>query len=229
MSGGVAIFVKTPGHSALKTRLAATLGREFAEQWHAHAAGAVAAVAREACRAAAATSYWAVAETDALSDPRWGGLPILGQGGGGLGARMHHVHVALLERHGAGVLLGADTPHLDGAQLVRALAWLASPAPRLVLGRADDGGFWLFGANRPLPRALWDAVPYSAPDTAQRFRAAFDAWGEWLELPHLADVDTAGDLAACHRALLALAAPLPAQSSLRDWMARHAPPGSLGT
>lgn len=228
MSGGVAIFVKTPGHSALKTRLAATLGREFAEQWHAHAAGAVAAVAREACRDAGGTPYWAVAEASALADPRWAGLPILGQGGGGLGARMHHVHASLVERHGAGILLGADTPHLDRAQLARTLRWLASPAPRLAIGRAEDGGFWLFGANRPLPRALWDAVPYSAPDTARRFRAAFEGWGEWLELPALADVDTADDLAACHRGLAELAAPVPAQVSLRDWMAAHVPAGAPG-
>jgi glycosyltransferase A (GT-A) superfamily protein (DUF2064 family) len=227
MSGGIAIFVKTPGHSPLKTRLAATLGSAFAEQWHAHAAGAVAAVAREACRESGATPYWAVAEAAALADPRWAGLPILGQGDGGLGTRMHHVHVGLVERHRSGILLGADTPHLDGALLLQALRWLASPAPRLAIGPAEDGGFWLLGANRPLPRALWDAVPYSAPDTAQRFRAAFEGWGEWLELPRLGDVDTADDLLACHRALAALARPLPAQAALRAWMEAHAPGRAL--
>lgn len=226
MKGAFAIFVKTPGHSPLKTRLAALLGREFAEQWHTHAAGTVAAIAREACRSTQASAYWAVAEPDALADPRWAGLPVLGQGGGGLGARMHHVHVSLVERHGAGILLGADTPHIEGEHLLRALSWLASPAPRLVLGRAEDGGFWLFGGNRPLPRALWDAVPYSAPDTAEHFRAAFEGWGEWLEVPRLADVDTAPDLASCQRALAALAAPLPAQLALLRWMQAHAPSGA---
>lgn len=228
MSAGIAIFVKTPGHSPVKTRLAAGLGQAFAEAWHAHAAGAVAAVAREAARGSGATPYWAVAERDAFTDPRWSGLPILGQGEGGLGARMHHVHVALVERHRGGILLGADTPQMDPKPLREAVDWLRAPGARMVLGRAADGGFWLFGANRTLPRALWNDVPYSAPDTAQRFRATFDGWGQWLDLPALDDVDTAADLVACHAALGALPAPLPAQSALKAWLETHAPKGMLG-
>jgi glycosyltransferase A (GT-A) superfamily protein (DUF2064 family) len=228
MSAGIAIFVKTPGRSPLKTRLAAGVGTAFAETWHTQAAGTVAAVARETVRRAGATAYWAVAEPEAFTDPRWAGLPILGQGEGGLGTRMHHVHVSLVERHRAGILLGADTPQIDPQNLLAALDWLRAPAARIVLGPAADGGFWLFGANRSLPRALWDAVPYSAPDTALRFRAAFDAWGEWLELPALDDVDTVADLAACRAALGALPAPLPAQAALKAWLESHAPPGVFG-
>jgi hypothetical protein len=222
----VAIFVKTPGHSPLKTRLAASVGRTFAEQWHTRAAGAVAAVAREAGRHSGASAYWAVAETAALTDPRWGGLPVLAQGEGGLGARMHAVHAALVERHGAGVLLGADTPQIEAGELRRALAWLDAPVPRCVIGRAADGGFWLFGGNRPRPRALWETVTYSAPDTAERFRSVFGDWGEWLELPTVADVDTAADLGACRAALAALRDPLPAQLALRDWIDAQSSPAA---
>ena len=226
MKPAVAIFVKTPGHSPLKTRLAADLGRDFAEHWHTRAAGAVAAVAREACRAGGSSAYWAVAETEALADPRWAGLPVLAQGEGGLGARMHAVHVALVERHGAGVLLGADTPQIEAAELRRALAWLDAPAPRCVIGRAADGGFWLFGSNRPRPRALWEAVTYSAPDTADRFRDVFGDQGEWLELATMADVDTSADLGACRAALSSLRDPLPAQVALRDWIDAQAAAGA---
>lgn len=227
MNAGIAIFVKTPGHSPLKTRLAAVAGTAFAEQWHARAAGAVAAVAREACRGTGAQAYWAVAETEALADPRWAGLPVIEQGDGGLGTRMHHVHQALYERHRGGILIGADSPHIVPDLLRQALAWLDSPRPRLAIGRAHDGGFWLFGGNRPLPQAHWESVTYSAADTAVRFRAALDGLGEWLELPRLADVDTADDLSACLDALRALAAPLHAQAALLAWMEQHAPAGIL--
>jgi glycosyltransferase A (GT-A) superfamily protein (DUF2064 family) len=227
MSAGIAIFVKTPGHSPLKTRLAAVAGTAFAEQWHARAAGAVAAVAREACRGGAAQAYWAVAEPEALADPRWAGLPVIGQGDGGLGVRMHHVHQALHERHPGGILLGADCPQVAPDLLRQALAWLDSPQPRLAIGPAQDGGFWLFGANRRLPLACWESVTYSAADTGARFRAVLDGLGEWLELPVLRDVDTADDLPACVAALRTLATPLPAQIALRDWMEAQAPAGVL--
>jgi hypothetical protein len=47
---GIAIFVKTPGHSPLKTRLAAGIGIDAAREFHMLAAQAVAAVARKAQR-----------------------------------------------------------------------------------------------------------------------------------------------------------------------------------
>jgi glycosyltransferase A (GT-A) superfamily protein (DUF2064 family) len=50
MRVGIAILVKTPGHSPLKTRLAADIGPDAAQQFHMLAAHAVAAVARQAQR-----------------------------------------------------------------------------------------------------------------------------------------------------------------------------------
>jgi rSAM/selenodomain-associated transferase 1 len=223
MSGGIAIFVKTPGRTPLKTRLAADIGRELAEQWHARAAGAVAAVAREACRGGGAEAYWAVAEPDALNDPRWSGLPALAQCEGSLGARMHHVQLALLAKHRAAVLVGADTPQIDADLLRRALRWLDAQPSRLVLGPADDGGFWLVGTNRPVPLALWESVAYSQPQTAADFVDTFSGWGDWLQLPCIGDVDTVADLAACRLGLAALVAPLPAQRSLLQWMDEQLP------
>jgi glycosyltransferase A (GT-A) superfamily protein (DUF2064 family) len=223
MSGAIAIFVKTPGRSALKTRLAATLGDDFATHWYSLAAGAVAEVAHEAARAHRACAYWAVAEAEALGDPRWAGLAIEPQGEGGLGARMQRVHAALCERHGAAILLGADTPQVDAGLLCRALDWLAAPAPRLAFGPARDGGFWLFGGNRPLRAHDWDSVAYSAPATGAQFRALFEGSGDWLDLPVLGDVDTAADAADCLRALDALPARLPLQDTLRAWMAARLP------
>ncbi len=71
MSASLAIFVKTPGYSPVKTRLAASIGQRRAEQFHRLAAAAVAAVAKAAMPAV--TPYWAIAERDALHDPLWRG------------------------------------------------------------------------------------------------------------------------------------------------------------
>jgi len=212
---GVAIFVKTPGHSPVKTRLAADRGQAWTEAWYRRAAAAVAAVAR----ATIATSYWAVAEPEAIATGAWPDLPAIAQGDGGLGSRMARVHAALVGRHGGGVLLGADAPQITVDLLVEALDWLASPSPRLVLGPSRDGGFWLFGANVAPPEGVWTSVPYSIATTATDFRAALAPYGAWHTLATLTDADHGPDLDLVLNELRALPAPLPEQRALATWMA----------
>jgi glycosyltransferase A (GT-A) superfamily protein (DUF2064 family) len=217
MTGAIAIFVKSPGYSALKTRLAAGIGAAVAEEWYRRAARAVAEVAVAAGRAAAAV-YWAVAEPEAIAAAAWPDLPNLAQGEGGLGARMGRVHAELVRRHGGGLLLGADTPQLAGDHLRAALDWCADAAPRQVIGPARDGGFWLYGANRATPGGAWEDVVYSRADTAQGFRARFAERGAWLELPVLTDVDRSDDLHPMQRELATLSSPAPAQYALGVWL-----------
>ena len=221
MNGALAIFVKTPGHSPVKSRLAADRGALYAAAWYRRAAVAVAAVARAAQARFGVAAYWAVAEPAAIAAGLWPGLPSLAQGEGGLGERMAHVHAQLVARHGRGVLLGADTPQLSVALLGEALQWLDAPQPRLVLGPAHDGGFWLFGGNVAPPSAAWTSVRYSAPDTARALRASLDRHGQWHTLATLTDVDHGADLRTVLDALQALPDPLPEQRALADWMLEH--------
>lgn len=217
MSGGaLAIFVKTPGHSALKTRLAAERGERYAAEWYRRAAAAVASVARQAQARHGVVGYWAVAEADALD--AWPGLPTIAQGEGGLGARMARVHSQLVARHGFGLLLGADAPQLTVEAIAEAAAWLSAPSPRLLLGPAHDGGFWLFGANIVPPLQAWTKVHYSAADTARELQQAMHATGDWRTLATLTDADHARDLAAVQRALHALPEPTRDQHALARWM-----------
>jgi glycosyltransferase A (GT-A) superfamily protein (DUF2064 family) len=218
VSGGVAIFVKTPGYSVVKSRLAATVGDGTARAWHLRAAATVAAVATAAAAAVGAAVYFAVAEAEALAADEWKELPCLPQGEGELGARMGRVHAELVQRHGHGVLLGADAPQLAVGTLGEALAWCAGSAPRQALGPAHDGGFWLYAGNRTVPLATWEAVAYSRSDTAERFRAAFAAHGEILTVAPLTDVDRGTDLGTMRNELAALATPLPAQRALATWL-----------
>lgn len=214
MNGGAAILVKTPGLSPLKTRLAASLGRAAAEQWHRLAADSVAAVLASV---PGLTPYWAVAEPAASAAGAWSGLPLLEQGEGALGARMGRVHAALLRRHDFAMLLGADTPQLDPARLAEAAHWLAGAEARLVMGPAHDGGFWLLGANRSPATDDWLDTPCGRDDTAHGFRAAMARHGAWRILPRLTDVDEAHDLEAMLAELATLPRPLPEQARLAEW------------
>jgi len=225
MSGALAIFVKTPGLSTVKSRLAAEWGEHLAVGWYRQAAYAVASVARVARTRYGVSAYWAVAEADAESGAvafdAWPGLPVIAQPAGDLGTRMAHVHAGLVAQHGFGLLLGADAPQLTAELLGDAAEWLAAPIPRLVLGPAHDGGFWLFGGNVAPPLPMWKAVTYSAPETAQHLYRAMQGTGEWLTLATLTDVDHMSDLAAVRVALQALTDPTAEQRVLAYWMHRH--------
>lgn len=214
MNGGVAILVKTPGLSPVKTRLAAGLGAARAARWHQLAA---AAVAEAVARVAGLSAYWAVAEPLAHAGGAWPGMPLLEQGAGELGERMGRVHAALRARHDFAILLGADTPQLDPRHLEEAAAWLDDDAPRLVMGPAGDGGFWLLGANLDPAPADWTRAPCGRADTATGFREAMGRHGQWRTLPVLTDVDEAADLAPMLAEMDRLDHPTPAQSRLARW------------
>lgn len=215
---GLAIFVKTPSLSAVKTRLWPSIGRRRAEAFHLASAEAVASVVRDAQTQSPLRAHWAVAERDAMHDDMWSDLPQLYQGEGGLGERMRHVHGQLLRCHAGAALIGADAPQLATASLMHAVNWLQADVPRLVIGPARDGGFWLFGSNRAMPEQAWTAVEYSAPNTARDFLARMGSQGECLVLEMLNDVDHYADFSRARDELKALASPTDAQQRLRAWM-----------
>lgn len=214
MSPALAIFVKTPGLSPVKTRLAVGIGRVQAESFHRQAAAAVEAVARAAGSALA--PHWAVAESDGLNHPLWHALPSLWQGRGDLGARLHRVYSQLQARHGSALLIGADTPQLTPALLLQAVhaLWRAP----LVLGVSADGGFWLFGGRVAVAGSIWKSIRYSQPDTAIDLQAALAGHGEIAQLPTQVDVDRIEDLPRVREALSRLTTPLPEQQQLLDWL-----------
>lgn len=213
MKPGIAIFVKTPGLSPIKTRLGRRVGWRAAEEWHRRAAACVGINAG----ASGLPVYWAVAEADGMQHPLWQGMPRIGQGDGGLGTRMARVHTEMVKRHGAGILIGADLPQIETRHVQTAASWLDASDARHVLGPARDGGFWLFGTNRPLPKSTWESVAYSQSDTAQRFIAAVDA-PCWELLEAMTDLDRADDLPAVRDELESVKRPSPEQRALARWI-----------
>lgn len=217
-NAAIAIFVKTPGLSPIKTRLTAGMGTRYAELWYRLAAAAVAEAATLAAEATGCGVYWAVAEEAALNDPQWWSLPRIPQGDGDLGERMGRVHTRLLQDHAAVILLGADVPQVTRATLNRTLAFLRSDLASVVFGPAGDGGFWLFGSNFGIPMDAWTAPEYGTANTGATFRAAVGTHHRWYDLETLIDVDTAEQLNYVYHVLAALPDKAPAQAALFDWM-----------
>lgn len=211
----IAIFVKTPGFSPIKTRLAATIGQQAAEDFHRLAAKAVAEVASDPRLArTGATAVWAVAESDAMDAPAWRDMPRIAQGEGDLGVRMRRVYDTLRAEYGAALLLGADAPQIRVDDLV--MACTALIANDYVLGPSEDGGFWAFGGKIAAPDDAWLRTPWSQTDTRARFVATLR--GDIAGLRTLRDVDAMDDLRALRVALKTLPAPTPSQSALVAWL-----------
>lgn len=216
MTTALAIFVKTPGYSPLKTRLAATVGEAAALVFYRLASAAVAAVARAG--QPLVTPCWAVAEADPDAQAAWPDFPVIWQGEGGLGTRMHHVFETLLTRYDGVLLVGADTPQLAPEQLAQAARALADPSVAFVLGPARDGGFWLFGGNTPVPQVVWQSVRYSQADTCVALRQALPRTRSIVDLPVLTDVDHADDLPPVLAAIDRLPDAVAAQRVLAAWI-----------
>ena len=199
MKIAIAVFVKTPGLSPVKTRLAATLGRVQANAFFQLAKAANEAVLAQAVHHFAAQAmelscYWAVGEQQGLVHPLWQSrfMQRLHTGEGGLGERMHYVYNTLLQTHDAVLLVGIDSPQNSVGHLLDAADYLRQPNT-LVIGPARDGGFYLFGGNTPVPLSRWTAVQYSQGDTLQQWVAALHGY-DIHYLNAMTDVDTAANL-----------------------------------
>ena len=212
----VAIFVKTPGLSPVKTRLAKGVGIALATEFHCRAASAVGAVARAA--GSDIQPHWAVAEREALAHPAWRDLPTLWQGDGDLGTRLDLVYTELLERHGSVLLIGADAPQITPSLLRDAARTVREGGPPYAMGPATDGGFWLFGGRAPVPPEVWRSVAYSRADTGARLAEALGPFGSISRVPTLADTDEVSDLPVLMSALGCIRDPLPQQAALGDWL-----------
>jgi glycosyltransferase A (GT-A) superfamily protein (DUF2064 family) len=192
--GALAIFVKTPERSPVKTRLAATVGAPEAEAFYIVCLGAVEAVAHQASAVCGLDVYWAVAEADSLTNVRWRRFTTICQGEGGLGLRLARVYSELLERHQFVILIGADAPLLTSDLITTAAQCVTRSQCPFAISRAGDGGYALFAGRNPIPETAWTSVPYSSPETATAFVDRLKSHGAVCELPRLDDVDTFGDL-----------------------------------
>ncbi len=115
------------------------------------------------------------------------------QGPGSLGLRLQR-QLQWGFRAGAQqvVLIGSDLPGLEPADLEAAFAVLEQQP--LVLGPANDGGYWLIGLSRPCP-ALLCGVPWGSDAVLACTQALAAAQGlAWGRLRQQADLDRAADL-----------------------------------
>ena len=195
MTAALAIFAKTPGISPVKTRLAAEIGIEKAEAFYRHSLQCLEELALDVRQKSASSlvPYWAVGEQECLDHPQWQNLDRLWTGGGDLGERLNHVYATLLPQYSHVILIGTDSPQLQSDTVLTAHDYLATQQGSII-GAADDGGYYLFGGHRPLPREVWTSVPYSVATTCDVFTEKLSPYGTIRFLESNFDIDTYDDL-----------------------------------
>ena len=124
------------------------------------------------------------------------GSPPMPPGVQGFGRSLLHAVQALLAAGFASAcLLNSDSPTLPTAALVRAAQALAAPGDRVVLGPAEDGGYYLIGVKAAHPQLFAD-IAWSTEVVAAETRERVRALGlELVELETWYDVDDRAALA----------------------------------
>jgi uncharacterized protein len=163
----MAIMAKAHRVGAAKTRLVPPLSAEDAAALSAcfirDAAENIAAAAQHA----AIDGFIAFAPPEAETEFR----PLLARNTGllpshrpGLEASLYDAAADLLAAgYGAVCLVNSDSPTLPTAILVEAARVLSPPGDRLVLGPAEDGGYYLIGLKHA-HRRLFEDIAWSTPE-----------------------------------------------------------------
>ena len=204
----IAVMAKAPRPGEVKTRLAPPLARDMAS---ALSAGFLRDITENIALAAGGVRIhpyvaYAPARSAAFFDGMLadGTRLILADGAGvaepgirGIGRGLLHAARSLFaEGHNAVCLVNADSPTLPTALLSQAAAALAEDGDRVVLGPAEDGGYYLIGLKAPHAQLFAD-VAWSTSEVAQQTRERARALGlPVIELDQWYDVD---DVPALHR------------------------------
>jgi rSAM/selenodomain-associated transferase 1 len=196
----VIVMVKAPMPGTVKTRLVPPLTAESA-------AGLAAALVQDAVRnnrqIADVLIAYAPADGNLLLETLLpNGLHWTAQRGSDLGERMG---AAMADAVALGfsplVVVGTDSPTLPPEHIAEAIQTLQSNAADVVFGPAEDGGYYLVGAQQPQP-GLFDGVAWSTE--AVLTQTAANAARLHLRchlLPAWYDIDTGEDLARLQREL----------------------------
>ena len=185
MSLRVVLFTRFPEPGKAKTRLIPALGAAGAAALHRKLTERTVTAVRQSGLALQVRSTGA----DVATFTDWLGVAdVVDQGEGELGERLARAGPPYPT-----IFIGADAPDLT-PRLLRNAGDALVHAPA-VIGPAQDGGYWLLGLARAVPRVL-EGIAWSTDTVFTQTMARLAADGiEPIRLPELADCDRPEDLA----------------------------------
>jgi uncharacterized protein len=191
LEGAAAVLAKAPVAGFAKTRLIPLLGAEGAARLQQKLIRR--ALATAVGGAVGPVTLWCAPDTDHpffRDAARRDEIDLAAQPAGDLGARMLAAFQAAPARR-ALVLTGTDCPVLTSTDLQQAVALLSDAD--VVMAPAEDGGYGLIAARRPIP-ALFEDMPWGTDRVAELTRERARHCGLRLaELRTIWDVDGEDD------------------------------------
>lgn len=190
----IVLMAKAPIAGQVKTRLIGALSAEDAADLYAAFLSDTFAVMedvayeRESVRLV--LCYTPEGEEEAFEKVEREGSLMLAQRGDHLGQRLENCFADLFE-HGfhSVVIIGGDSPTLPVENLLTAFESLTD-SDKVVLGPAEDDGYYLIGMRQLHPRVLED-IPWSTQEVlAVTRRRIAEAQLNLIELPVCYDVDS---------------------------------------
>jgi hypothetical protein len=193
-------MTRIPDAGRVKTRLIPALGPEGAASIHAALLRRTLRIAGQHARqsSVAAEVRYTGGTPDAIKSQCDAGFIWRQQQGNALGERMHvAIDAALNEGADSVIVIGTDCPDIAPDRL--GLAWRLLENHDLVLGPADDGGYYLIGLKESDAR-LFTGVDWG---TSHVLRQTQDRCRElkksFTQLPVLSDIDEPENLVICRR------------------------------
>lgn len=192
---GVAIFVKTPTFSPIKTRLAKSINKTNAKIVFDFLVSITKELVDKITLKDNIHAYWAVSEKNAIELGLWTDLECLWQGTGDLGERLFNIQNQLFEKHDHIIFIGADAPLLQFSYFDNAISFFdKSKKDDIVIGPCLDGGFYLYGASLKRSLSEWQKIQYSCENTAKKLISTFCLNSNAKLLDRSFDIDTYHDL-----------------------------------
>jgi uncharacterized protein len=193
-----AVMAKAPRSGEVKTRLVPPLCADEAAVLSGCFLKDITANFKAAARLLPAEGYVAYSPPGAAAvfrDLVPSGIRLLPPRRVGLGYSLLHAAEDLIAAgYGGACLVNADSPTLPTSVLVDAVEALRAPGDRVVLGPADDGGYYLIGLKHPHQR-LFEDISWSTEHVLrQTVERAASLSLEVVTLPTWYDVDDATSL-----------------------------------
>jgi uncharacterized protein len=201
----IAIMAKAPRVGEAKTRLVPPLTAEDAAALSACFIRDAAENIAAAAQLVSVDGYIAFAPQDAEAEFRSllaQNTRLLPSRRQGLGASLYDATADLLGAgYGSVCLVNSDSPTLPTSILVEAVRTLLSPGDRLILGPAEDGGYYLIGLKQAHRRLFKDIAWSTSQVLAQTEERAREIGLATSRLPVWYDVDNIGSLRRLHAEL----------------------------
>ena len=190
MKKALIIFVRKPELGKVKTRLAATMGDEKALDVYKE----LLLFTHNISLGVKADKFvFYLNEIEKIDLWSQGGYKKMSQCEGDLGEKMYNAFSSLFRNgYNQVMIIGSDCPELTTAIMEDAFKMLKHND--VVLGPANDGGYYLFGMKK-LYTQLFKKVEWSTEKVlAQTLAACTSARLSYSLLPQLTDIDTEADL-----------------------------------